>query len=80
MCAGALCGSRSTKLRGPCQNLDPYNVPQAEGRIQDALQDKLAKAGDPSSRCWAYGGFYSRVLEPGLIRKGDPIRLLSVAA
>ncbi|MCL4794979.1 MAG: MOSC domain-containing protein [Bryobacteraceae bacterium] len=65
-----------TKLRQPCATLDVYNL--ADRRIQPLLYDTRAKQGDPSSPCWARGGFYAAVLEPGLIRQGSAIVLLEV--
>lgn len=66
-----------TKLRQPCATLDPYNRPGH--RIQPLLMDTLAKAGDPSSPCWARGGFYASVLQPGPVRHGDILELADLA-
>ena len=35
-----------------------------------------ARDGDTSSPRWALGGFYASVVQPGIIRPGDPISLL----
>jgi MOSC domain-containing protein YiiM len=51
-----------TKLREPCRTLDVYNNANA-GRIQKVL--KLE----------GRGGWYARVLEGGVLRKGDGISL-----
>ena len=52
-----------TKLRKPCQTLDPI------GRgIQNELYDSAS--GSPK---WGRGGFYAKVLQPGSIRPGDII-------
>jgi len=68
-----------TELRVPCRQLDVYNRPEAEGRIQEAVYDARCKSGDATSPRWAFAGFLARVLTPGLIRKGDPIRLLDAS-
>jgi MOSC domain-containing protein YiiM len=60
-----------TKLRQPCQQLNPYGA-----GIQKRLHDQRAKDGDPGSACWAAGGFYCSILTPGTIRPGDAITLL----
>jgi MOSC domain-containing protein YiiM len=57
-----------TTLRKPCSQLDVYNVAGTPGRIQDAL------AGN------GYGGWYARVLDAGLIRTGDPVRMVQARA
>jgi MOSC domain-containing protein YiiM len=60
-----------TKLRAPCDTLSVY------GRgIQQAVYDPQVQAGDPSSPRWGLGGFYASVIQPGVIRPGDPIVLL----
>lgn len=60
-----------TKLRVPCKQLNPYGA-----GIQKAVYDERVKAGDATSPVWGIAGFYASVLEPGLIRAGDEIRLL----
>ncbi|HNY40302.1 MAG TPA: MOSC domain-containing protein [Bryobacteraceae bacterium] len=67
-----------TRLRQPCATLDVYN---RDGlRIQNRLSDARAKAGDTSSGCWAKGGFYASVVEPGFVRPGDILELLDAVA
>lgn len=64
-----------TTLRQPCQTIGVYG----QG-IQFAVYDVLAKAGNPASPKWALGGFYAAVIEPGVVRAGDEVRLLRGAA
>ncbi|HWE52535.1 MAG TPA: MOSC domain-containing protein [Bryobacteraceae bacterium] len=57
-----------TKLRTPCSNLFKY------GRyIGDELYDAQCAAGDFSAPHWAHGGFYARVITPGLLVAGDSL-------
>lgn len=60
-----------TKLRTPCANLDVYGP-----AIKLAIYDAQVKAGEASSPRWGLGGFYARVLQPGVIRAHDIIVLL----
>jgi MOSC domain-containing protein YiiM len=60
-----------TQLRLPCDTLSPYGT-----RIQAAIYDARAQAGDASSPVWGLSGFYASVLEPGTLRAGDAIDLL----
>jgi MOSC domain-containing protein YiiM len=60
-----------TKLRAPCATLDMLGP-----GIQRTLYDARVKAGDPSTPCWGLGGFYARVLQPGVIRPHDIITLV----
>jgi len=64
-----------TKVRGPCQLLNVYGP-----GIQKAMYDEKVHAGDPSSPLWAISGFYASVVQPGVVRPGDPISLLDQAA
>jgi MOSC domain-containing protein YiiM len=64
-----------TKPRGPCDALSVYGA-----GIQKAVYDAQVKAGDPSSPRWGLSGFNASVLQPGPIRIGDPITLLSELA
>lgn len=64
-----------TKMRRPCQTLNPYGA----GKIQKAVYDAQVKAGDVSSPLWAKGGIYAAVLNEGVIRPGDPVVLIDQA-
>ena len=59
-----------TTLRVPCSNLNVYGL-----GIHAALYDAQCKAGDVGSPRWAFGGFYARVIHPGLISTGVPVML-----
>ena len=59
-----------TTLRTPCLNLDIYGPP-----IKSELYDAGCKSGDIASPRWAHGGFYARVIHPGLLFHGAPIIL-----
>jgi MOSC domain-containing protein YiiM len=61
-----------TTLRQPCNTLYPL------GRnIGKELYDARCKAGDFTSPHWAKGGFYARVVHPGIVSEGARIELLS---
>jgi MOSC domain-containing protein YiiM len=60
-----------TKLRVPCNQLSVYGP-----GIQQAVYDQRVNADDSSSPRWAMGGFYASVVQPGIVRPGDPISLL----
>jgi MOSC domain-containing protein YiiM len=64
-----------TTLRVPCRNLDIYG-----SAIKGQLFDARCKAGNPESPRWARGGFYGRVIRPGLIFPGARVILISEAA
>jgi len=64
-----------TKLRTPCANLNAYG-PATKAELYDAA----CKAGDITSPCWANGGFYARVIRPGMIQAGDAVVLESDVA
>jgi len=64
-----------TKLRAPCVTLDIYGPV-----IKQDIYDRRVKAGDPASPRWGMGGFYARVIEPGIVRPGDAILILSALA
>jgi MOSC domain-containing protein YiiM len=64
-----------TTLRKPCINLDVYGPP-----IKPELYDVRCKDGDIASPYWAHGGFYARVIHPGLLFHGVPIILESDVA
>jgi len=59
-----------TKPRAPCATLSVYGP-----GIQHAVYDAQVKAGDPTSPRWGLGGFYARVIHPGVIRAQDIITL-----
>src|SRR5882724_12067454 len=63
-----------TKLRRPCDTLSVYGP-----GIQKAVYDAQVQAGDSLSPRWAMGGFYASVIQPGVVRPGDPISLLDQA-
>lgn len=60
-----------TKMRSPCATLDVYGP-----SIKQAIYDAQVKAGDALSPRWGLAGFYARVLQGGLIRSKDIIRLV----
>jgi MOSC domain-containing protein YiiM len=60
-----------TQVRIPCDTLSVYGA-----GIQAAIYDALAQAGDAGSPVWGLSGFYASVVEPGMVRPGDPIALL----
>ena len=60
-----------TKVRAPCSQLSVYGP-----GLQKAVYDAKVNGGDPSSPLWALSGFYASVVQPGLVRPGDPISLL----
>lgn len=64
-----------TTLRTPCLNLDVFGP-----SIKAELYDKRCKAGDMASPKWAQGGFYARVVRPGLLVPGAPVILQSDSA
>jgi MOSC domain-containing protein YiiM len=61
-----------TQVRLPCNTLSVYGA-----GIQAALYDARAQAGDTTSVVWGMSGFYASVLEPGVLRAGDSIRLVT---
>ncbi|MBX5495270.1 MAG: MOSC domain-containing protein [Bryobacteraceae bacterium] len=64
-----------TRPRIPCSTLNVYGP-----GIQEAIYDRAVKEGDITSPHWGMSGFYAAVLQPGTIRKGDPIQLLEQVA
>jgi MOSC domain-containing protein YiiM len=60
-----------TQVRLPCDTLSVYG-----SGIQAAIYDLRALAGDAGSAVWGMSGFYASVVEPGILRQGDAIRLL----
>lgn len=67
-----------SKMRIPCDTLDALNEPGLPP-IQWAIFDAQVKAGDASSPRWGLAGFYTRVLEEGMVRAGDSIELVAIA-
>jgi MOSC domain-containing protein YiiM len=69
------CGAATiqlTELRLPCDTISVYGK-----GIQAAIYDARAMKGDASSDVWGLSGFYASVIEPGCLRPGDSITLLS---
>ena len=64
-----------TKPRGPCNTLNVYGP-----SIQKAIYDAQVKARDASSPRWGLSGFYTRVLQGGLVRPNDSISLVAALA
>ncbi|HEX8985507.1 MAG TPA: MOSC domain-containing protein [Bryobacteraceae bacterium] len=60
-----------TTLRAPCASLDVYGP-----AIKSAVYRKGMTVEDPR---WGLGGFYTCVLETGLVRVADTVRILSQA-
>jgi MOSC domain-containing protein YiiM len=69
--AGAAC-LEITEPRQPCSQLDVYG-PALKGEIFDHRM----KEGDTASPCWGMSGLYAAVFEPGLVRPGDAIEVVS---
>ena len=61
-----------TEVRFPCGTLSVYGT-----GIQAALYDARAQAGNTASLVWGMSGFYASVAEPGIVRPGDSIALLT---
>lgn len=61
-----------TEVRLPCGTLSVYGA-----GIQAAMYDARAQAGDAASAAWGMSGFYACVVEPGILRPGDSIVLLT---
>jgi MOSC domain-containing protein YiiM len=59
-----------TTLRSPCGNLNLYGP-----SIKAELYDDRCKQHDVASPHWAHGGFYARVVRPGLLVTGAPVVL-----
>ena len=64
-----------TTLRMPCANLDAFGP-----SIKAELYDVRCKTRDIASPKWAHGGFYARVVRPGLLVTGAPVILQSDVA
>jgi MOSC domain-containing protein YiiM len=63
-----------TQPRGPCCALQVYGE-----SLKNQIYDARVEAHDPDSPRWGMSGFYVRVLEPGYVRTGDSVRLLSAS-
>jgi MOSC domain-containing protein YiiM len=61
-----------TEVRVPCGALSIYGA-----GIQAAIYDSRVQAGDPASPLWGMSGFYASVAEPGILRPGDLIALIT---
>lgn len=64
-----------TKLRQPCKTLNRYNPGGVS--IQSRLYDLQARASNPESPVWGFGGFYAKVIRSGEVAPGDTILLVS---
>ncbi len=64
-----------TTLRTPCSNLFVYGP-----EIAYEMYDAQCNAGDVAAPHWAHGGFYARVVTPGLVKAGDAVTLESDVA
>jgi MOSC domain-containing protein YiiM len=61
-----------TKMRQPCATLNVYGP-----GLQAAMYDARVVKGDDGSPLWGLSGFYASVVEPGTVRAGDAITMLS---
>jgi MOSC domain-containing protein YiiM len=64
-----------TEIRVPCASQDIYGP-----ALKREVYDDAVKAGDVTSPRWAMSGFYAAVIEPGVVRTGDEIKLESEVA
>jgi MOSC domain-containing protein YiiM len=64
-----------TKPRGPCSALDVYGE-----SLKHEVHDAQVKQRDFTSPRWGMSGLYASVVQPGAVRPGDPIVLLSSVA
>lgn len=62
---------RLTEVRIPCGTLHVYGA-----AIQAAIFDARVMAGDATSPVWGMSGFYASVVEPGVLRTNDAIRIV----
>jgi MOSC domain-containing protein YiiM len=61
-----------TQPRGPCSALDIYGE-----NLKYEIYDQQVKQRDPLSPRWGMSGLYASVAEPGPVRTGDPVTVLS---
>lgn len=59
-----------TTIRTPCATLNGYGT-----GVQAAMYDAQVQKRDPESPLWGLSGFYASVVQPGVVRPGDPIVL-----
>jgi len=64
-----------TKIRVPCSTIEVYGA-----GIGEAMYDPEVRAGDHSSPLWGLSGIYASVIQPGTIRTGDAISLVTESA
>jgi len=64
-----------TKPRGPCSALDVYG-----DTLKLEVYDRKVKERDYTSPRWGMSGFYASVVEPGMVRAGDEIMVVSKLA
>ena len=64
-----------TKPRGPCSALDVYG-----DMLKLEVYDGKVKERDYTSPRWGMSGFYASVVEPGMVRAGDEIMVVSKLA
>ena len=64
-----------TQPRGPCSALDVYGA-----SLKQEIYDRKVKDRDHTSPRWGMSGFYASVIEPGAVREGDAVTLLSKLA
>ena len=57
-----------TQVRKPCSQLDVYGP-----TLKSDLYDAQVNAGESGSPRWGRSGFYTRVVEPGIVAPGDII-------
>lgn len=61
-----------TEVRVPCNALKAYG-----SRLQAAIFDERAMAGDAATPVWGMSGFYASVVRPGVLRPGDAIAMVT---
>lgn len=64
-----------TRPRGPCTQLDIYGE-----MLRNEIYDDLVQRRDPTSPRWGMSGFYLSVVEPGPVKAGDIIAVVSLLA